>query len=30
MQARAEAAGSLLQVESARGAGTIITVTIPA
>jgi signal transduction histidine kinase len=30
MQARAEAAGSLLQVESARGAGTIITVTSPA
>jgi signal transduction histidine kinase len=29
MQARAEAARSLLQVESARGAGTIITVAIP-
>lgn len=29
MQARAEAAGGLLQVESARGAGTIVTLTIP-
>lgn len=29
MQARAEAAGGLLQVESARGAGTIVTLTVP-
>lgn len=29
MRARAEAAGGLLQVESARGAGTIVTVTVP-